>query len=169
MPKTGMGGSVEIHFINRSQVRRSAIYWLGMILSVLLVACPDLPDTTPPSVNILNPSNNATVSNANLTVNGSASDNVSITNLEITINGGTRQKLPLAAVFQFTAKLSIGSNEIKVYAKDAAGNEGNAKVSITYALPRYSLSVAKAGNGSILSNPTGINCGTDCTEDYEQG
>ncbi|TGN99656.1 hypothetical protein PN36_35275, partial [Candidatus Thiomargarita nelsonii] len=31
------------------------------------------------------------------------------------------------------------------------------------------LSVTKTGNGTITSTPTGINCGTDCTEDYNTG
>ncbi len=35
----------------------------------------------------------------------------------------------------------------------------------------YSLTVSKAGtgNGTVTSNPTGINCGTDCSENYTSG
>jgi len=37
--------------------------------------------------------------------------------------------------------------------------------------PTYALSVTKAGTGSgtVTSNPAGISCGTDCTENYAQG
>ncbi len=30
----------------------------------------------------------------------------------------------------------------------------------------YTLTVIISGNGSVASNPTGINCGVDCSEDY---
>lgn len=33
----------------------------------------------------------------------------------------------------------------------------------------FELSVSKEGEGSVSSAPSGINCGDDCTEDYEQG
>ena len=31
------------------------------------------------------------------------------------------------------------------------------------------LTVTKTGNGGVTSNPTGVNCGTDCTESYASG
>jgi len=34
---------------------------------------------------------------------------------------------------------------------------------------RYALSVTKTGKGTVSSDPTGINCGTDCQEDYDKG
>jgi hypothetical protein len=36
--------------------------------------------------------------------------------------------------------------------------------------PQFTLTVSKAGNGggSVSSSPTGIDCGTDCTQDYDQ-
>ncbi len=33
---------------------------------------------------------------------------------------------------------------------------------------RYKLTVTKSGNGSVTSAPTGITCGTDCTQNYAQ-
>jgi hypothetical protein len=37
--------------------------------------------------------------------------------------------------------------------------------------PKYALTVSKigAGTGKVTSSPAGINCGTDCTEDYMSG
>ena len=37
------------------------------------------------------------------------------------------------------------------------------------AIPRHRLSVSKAGQGRILSDVSGIDCGTDCSEDYTEG
>jgi subtilase family serine protease len=43
-------------------------------------------------------------------------------------------------------------------------------VTATFApAPTYLLTVTKTGNGTVTSNPAGINCGTDCTESYEGG
>jgi uncharacterized repeat protein (TIGR02543 family) len=33
----------------------------------------------------------------------------------------------------------------------------------------YQLTVTNGGNGTVTSNPAGIDCGTDCTEEYEAG
>lgn len=39
----------------------------------------------------------------------------------------------------------------------------------TQAPVNYPLSVSKSGNGTITSNPSGINCGADCSETYPSG
>lgn len=33
----------------------------------------------------------------------------------------------------------------------------------------YALTVTKSGNGVVKSNPAGIDCGSDCTQDYDSG
>ena len=45
---------------------------------------------------------------------------------------------------------------------------GNKTVTATFTFHTYTLSVSKSGTGSgtVTSNPTGINCGSDCSEDY---
>ncbi|MEA1052915.1 hypothetical protein U5801_24355 [Lamprobacter modestohalophilus] len=35
--------------------------------------------------------------------------------------------------------------------------------------PTYGLSISKSGNGTITSEPAGIDCGSDCTQDYASG
>jgi Divergent InlB B-repeat domain/Domain of unknown function (DUF4214) len=35
--------------------------------------------------------------------------------------------------------------------------------------PKFTLTVTVTGDGSVSSNPTGITCGADCTQDYDQG
>jgi hypothetical protein len=58
---------------------------------------------------------------------------------------------------------------------DAAGNlsdYSNAASATTDLLQvQYTLTVSKAGTGSgtVASSPAGINCGTDCTENYNSG
>ncbi|MBI4684170.1 MAG: VCBS repeat-containing protein [Nitrospirae bacterium] len=52
---------------------------------------------------------------------------------------------------------------------------GNAKHTGTAVPPSpspikyYSLNITITGNGSVMSNPAGINCGSDCEEKYESG
>jgi hypothetical protein len=45
---------------------------------------------------------------------------------------------------------------------------GNTTVTANYELKSYTLTIAKTGtgNGTVTSNPSGINCGTDCAETY---
>ncbi|CAK0759894.1 hypothetical protein CCP3SC5AM1_2740001 [Gammaproteobacteria bacterium] len=42
-------------------------------------------------------------------------------------------------------------------------------VTATFDPAMYSLNVVKSGNGTVSSTPAGINCGTDCSEDYAPG
>ncbi|MDC4206852.1 MAG: InlB B-repeat-containing protein [Candidatus Manganitrophus sp.] len=39
-------------------------------------------------------------------------------------------------------------------------------VTATFTLKSFALTVTKTGNGTVTSSPTGINCGTDCSESY---
>jgi uncharacterized repeat protein (TIGR01451 family) len=49
--------------------------------------------------------------------------------------------------------------------------DGDKSVSATFVTPTFRLNTFKAGGGSgtITSNPAGINCGSDCQEDYTGG
>ena len=40
-------------------------------------------------------------------------------------------------------------------------------VTATFTVNRYTLTVNRVGSGTVTSVPGGINCGTDCTEDYD--
>ncbi len=48
---------------------------------------------------------------------------------------------------------------------------GATTVTATFAVNTYLLSVTKsgAGSGTVTSNPTGINCGADCSQSYDHG
>jgi Divergent InlB B-repeat domain/Carboxypeptidase regulatory-like domain/Bacterial Ig domain/Phosphodiester glycosidase/Glucodextranase, domain B/Bacterial Ig-like domain (group 2) len=139
------------------------------ILGLLLVSCPAPTDTTPPSIVISNPTNNSSVPTATIQVSGVANDNVGVETLEYKLNGGTLKPIAAKAAFNFDATLKLGENTIEVFAHDAAGNPGSSKATVTYVKPKFTLAVGRTGNGAITSTQAGITCGTDCTEDYEQG
>ncbi len=42
-------------------------------------------------------------------------------------------------------------------------------VTATFTLKKYTLTVNKTGTGTVTSTPTGINCGTTCSKDYDHG
>src|SRR5262249_59840154 len=42
-------------------------------------------------------------------------------------------------------------------------------VTATFAPVQHTLDVSVVGGGSVTSNPAGIDCGADCTEDYDHG
>jgi hypothetical protein len=60
-----------------------------------------------------------------------------------------------------------------VTAYDTLGNESrySNEISKTIQLPQYTLTINKcgAGEGTVTSSPTGINCGSDCSEVYNAG
>src|SRR4051812_8481270 len=62
----------------------------------------------------------------------------------------------------------VGRGTATITATDGFG--GSASTTLTVG-QRLTLSVALQGNGggSVSSNPAGINCGSDCTEDYDSG
>jgi hypothetical protein len=49
--------------------------------------------------------------------------------------------------------------------------EAAAEVTATFTINQYNLTVTLdgAGSGSVTSSPTGINCGSDCSETYDYG
>ena len=68
-------------------------------------------------------------------------------------------------------------NDAKVgttyYYRLAACNNGGCSNASSYdtgyaAISNYTLSVTRSGNGTVTSDPTGINCGTDCSQSYEK-
>ncbi|MDO9041627.1 MAG: LamG-like jellyroll fold domain-containing protein [Desulfocapsaceae bacterium] len=46
---------------------------------------------------------------------------------------------------------------------------GDCVVSATFTLNTYTLTINKTGLGTVTSMPAGINCGTDCSESYNNG
>ena len=51
------------------------------------------------------------------------------------------------------------------------GPEPNAEVTATFkkATPKFALTIAKTGEGTIVSSPAGINCGSECNAEFTGG
>lgn len=76
--------------------------------------------------------------------------------------------------FRFTTSaLSTGTHTIQARAVNSVGNKDSTPASDTVTVNpgTYTLAVSKAGTGSgtVLSAPSGIDCGTDCSEPYASG
>ena len=65
-------------------------------------------------------------------------------------------------------KVDYGDGKTIEYTYDNAGNLLQRVVTET---PEYTLTVSKSGTGSgtVASSPSGIDCGSDCSESYDQG
>jgi len=80
-------------------------------------------DTTIPTVAFTSPSTNGTtVTNASLTVSGTASDNVGVASVSVRINGGTWNTATGTTSWSRSVTLAAGGNTIEAQARDAAGN-----------------------------------------------
>jgi hypothetical protein len=96
------------------------------------------PDTTQPNVTITSPTSNAThtVTSANLTLGGTASDNVAVTQVSWTNSrGGSGTASGTSNWSASGITLQTGSNVLTVTARDAAGNTRTDTLTVTYNLP----------------------------------
>jgi regulation of enolase protein 1 (concanavalin A-like superfamily) len=58
----------------------------------------------------------------------------------------------------------------RVRAYNSGGNSAYSnEVCVTTPVPKFRLSASLMGNGTLTGTPAGINCPTDCTEDYVAG
>ncbi len=74
-----------------------------------------------------------------------------------------------AADDQLGTSVAIDGDTTLAGARGANGGQGSASIFVPG--PPSSLTVSKVGNGSgtVTSSPAGIDCGADCTEDYDDG
>ena len=86
-------------------------------------------DTTPPSVSLSAPANNATVSGTFVTVSASASDNVGVVGVQFKLDGSNMGAEHTSAPYNVmwnTTAIANGSHTLSASARDAAGNESTA-------------------------------------------
>jgi len=124
--------------------------------------------------------------NANGNGTGNVSSNVGGINYNYPANNtGTSSAINYGTNVVLTAAAGIGStaawNDCVGAGGAVAGNgtatatctfsslNGNKTVTATFTLNTYALTVTIVGNGSVTSNPAGINCGSDCVEVYNYG
>ena len=83
------------------------------------------------------------------------------------------QVIDVGKVTTYTvASLTDGTYYFAVTAYDTSGNESNYSNEVSktiQSVQQYTLTVNKNGTGSGTITGTGINCGSDCTEPYNQG
>jgi hypothetical protein len=123
-------------FPNKSWI--SSNYWVDVVFSSAAItssAATTSSDSIPPTVSIVSPVNNATVTGIQ-TVTSSASDIFGVTKVEFYVNGSL-QTTDTTSPYTFswnTASIANGSYTLSTKAYDAAGNVGkSSNVSVTVA------------------------------------
>jgi len=113
------------------------------------------PDTTPPTISITSPTSASTYNtfSNNINLGGTASDNVGVTQVTWSNSGGGSGTASGTTAWNITGvPLQGGTNLITVTAYDAAGNSGNAALTVTYNLP--ALGIANQNSSIVLTWPT---------------
>lgn len=90
-------------------------------------------DTTPPSIRILSPANNVTLTTTDVMLNGTASDTNGITSVVVSIDNGSTRTATFNAttgIWTFQTTLANGTHSIKATATDMAGNQAMASTSV---------------------------------------
>jgi hypothetical protein len=104
-------------------------------------------DTTPPTVSITSPANNATV-NGTVTVSANASDNVAVASVQLQVDGNNVGSADTSSPYNFswvTTNYANGSHTLVAIAKDSAGNSAlSSTVNVT-------VSNSSSGGGGIPS------------------
>ena len=125
-----------------------------------LIAAANPADTTVPTVAITSPSSNGTtVTNATLSIGGTASDNVGVSVVYVSLNGGGYSSASGTTSWSTSRTLISGSNTISAYSQDAAGNTSTvATRTVTYSptdttIPTVAITSPSA-NGTTVTSAT---------------
>jgi len=101
---------------------------------VLAVTTPPQPDTTAPTINITSPTSAATFSTTGTTISlsGTATDSVGVTQVTwVSSGGGSGLAAGTSSWNASGIVLQSGSNQLTVTARDAAGNQSSAVITVT--------------------------------------
>ena len=112
-------------------------------------------DTTPPTATITSPTSGSTYSTnvSSINLGGTASDNVGVSQVTWSNNRGGSGTASGTTTWSITGiALQGGTNIITVAAHDAAGNSGNATLSVKYNLP--ALGIVRQNSKIVLTWPT---------------
>ncbi|MEP6862976.1 MAG: Ig-like domain-containing protein [Deltaproteobacteria bacterium] len=127
------------------------------------------PDTTPPTVSITSPSNNASIM-PGFAIAVQAADDVAISKVELRIDG-TLIDTDTSAPFSFTAPatLSQGSHHVEATATDASNNSAKAAIDVVYGelctTNGCTDSTQVCDNGHCVPGPTTTGgLGSPCTD-----
>ncbi len=137
-------------------------------------------DPTPPTVSWVAPVTNGQVFNVrtqSIQLEASASDNVGIS--KVTFSRWDYVNLRFVEIGNVSTQpyrisldpstLLPGPNEIDAFAYDTAGNSVSSYIWLNHILT-YMLTVNKTGGGTgtVTSSPSGVNCGSDCSQVYDE-
>jgi len=113
-------------------------------------------DDTPPSLTITNPVSGQTLSNGLITVRGIAKDNIGLSNIWVQANSDGWIKATGTANWAADVNLTPGTNVIRAYAEDFAGNVSSTnEVGLTYIISAP-LTVQINGGGTVTPNFNGV-------------
>jgi len=113
-----------------------------------------VPETVPPTNQIITPTSGLQVSNANYTVTGKAGDNVAVSNVLVQLNNGGWNPATTFNGSNWTAQviLTPGSNTFRAYAVDTSGNLSATNTVIFKYVVSAPLTVQLTGRGTITPN-----------------
>jgi hypothetical protein len=118
---------------------------------------PPAPDATPPTVAIVSPAANTTVSGASVALTATASDNVGVASVQFTVDGasvGSATAAPYSVTWN-TTTVTSGTHVIQAIARDAAGNTASASESITVGTgcTANAPTVSLSPNSTLVTSP----------------
>jgi len=130
---------------------------------------PAVADTTPPTVSMSAPANNATVSGSNVTVSATAADNVAVIGVQFKLDGNNLGAEDTASPYTIawnTIGVPNGTHALSAIARDGAGNSTpSAPVNVTVsndATPP-SVSMTTPANGAMVSG-TAVTVSADASD-----
>lgn len=112
-------------------------------------------DDTPPSVTITNPAPGQISSNGVFTVSGNASDNLGLSSIWVQLNGGAWTAATGTTNWSSDLTLAKGTNFVRVYAEDFAGNVSSTNEVDIFYVVSAPLTVQVIGGGTVTPDLNG--------------
>src|SRR5947207_6338413 len=116
---------------------------------------PSPSDSTPPSVALSAPANNATVSGSSVTVSANASDNVGVVGVQFKLDGANLGSEDSGAPYSAswdTTSIANGTHTLTAVARDAAGNQ-TTSTALTVTVGNSSTTTTNPTNPTTPTNP----------------
>lgn len=131
-------------------------------------------DTSAPRVTITEPATNAVAAGNPILIIARAFDNKAVTGVQFQVDGvdiGSQDTSAPYTVDWDSTSVADGPHIVTAVARDAAGNTTTSDPIEVATLNHFLLTVNKGGNGNgtVISAPSGINCGSTCSGDFLYG
>ena len=129
---------------------------MTFIMTTNSVFAANIVDITKPTVAITAPTAALRVTNAVYTVKGTASDNKSVAAVFCLINGGSWTNAAGTNVWSLPVALTPGTNTVRAYSVDAAGNSSLTSGVVCSYVVHGKLTVYTNGLGKVTRTPTEV-------------